>query len=91
MYGQVEGRVLDPEQFLQAWKSVAKALRVNPSFVQVSRTPTMLLSEATKYATYGGRVVDVKQDRVIFLTKQFDEEAVVPCNRWALSFVDRLF
>lgn len=91
MYGSAVGKVLDPEDFMKAWKTISKALRVNPSYLNFERKETMLLSEATKYAVNSRRVVDVNQDRILFLTQKFDDEAVVRWDRWAAAFSDRMF
>lgn len=83
------GKVLDPASFELTLRNVCRMLRVNPSLAPIQRPECMLLSEATKYAVNGRKVVDSNQDRVLFLTQSFDSEADYSLEFWAKQFASR--
>jgi hypothetical protein len=88
-YENVPGKVLDPATFELQLRNICRMLRVNPNFVQVSRQRCMLLTEATKYAVNGRKVVDSEQTNILFLTQSFDNEADYSLELWAKKFAAR--
>lgn len=90
-YNGCEGKVLDPQQYANAWKQIAMKLRVNPDYQRIEKEKVMLISEATKYAVAGRKVVDAQQSRILFLNTSFDSEAQVNITRWISAFVNNLF
>ena len=83
------GKVLDPATFELTLRNVCSKLRVNPTLVPIQRDSCMLLSEATKYAVNRRKVVDSNQDRIIFLTQAFDDEADYNIELWAKQFASK--
>jgi hypothetical protein len=87
----VDGVILNPSQFYASCKKLCVLLRVNPEFQALSRPSVELLSEATKYAVNGGKVCDLKQNRIYFLKQRFDSEQVVKIDEWAVMRAMELF
>jgi len=81
---------LPPSTFKSACKQLATKLRVNPNMVPFSRPSVELLGDATKYAVNGRKVVDRNADHILFLIRNFDDEARDLLTEWCKSLALRL-
>jgi hypothetical protein len=86
-----EGEVLTPGEFLLAEKRVCTAMRSNPNYEQLSRSPIALLGEAASLVVSNKNVVDRTQDLIYFLDVKCDDEARVPIEEWCNTIASKLF
>lgn len=87
----VSGGILTPSEVKSNLVKLGRILRVNLSFVAVSRQFVELLTEAVQYACVGGTVAELRQPKIVFLSQKFDSEQDVKVTEWARMFGSNLF
>jgi hypothetical protein len=90
-YAPKDTEALTPGEMLLAQKRVCTAMRSNPSFAPLSRSPIVLIGEAAGLVISNKNVVDKDQDSIYFLKVSCDDEARIPAEEWCNQISTKLF
>lgn len=88
---KVTSPVLDPGQFEAYLRVVMKSLRVNDKMQPLSKSSSVSLAEASKYACDSRKVEDRENTKLYFLSAKFDDEKQVDVDDWAKVMALKLF
>jgi hypothetical protein len=84
--------VLTPGEFIQAEREIATKLRVNVSYVSLSRPEVGLLAEANREVVQNSKLIsDRNNEKILFLTQKFDNDPGTDIRDWERTIAGKLF